>query len=79
MWVQFGLALYRVSHLLVHLGWVDLDLRCSTVCPILPGLIGIWPKRLCSWARWWNAKIKVNPTQVHEQMGHPSHTLGLNC
>ena len=23
-------------------GWVDLNFECSTVCPILPGLMGIW-------------------------------------
>ena len=37
---------YRVSHLLVHLGWVDFDCECSPVCLILPGLMGIWQKRL---------------------------------
>ena len=26
---------------------------------------------MVSWARWWNTQIKVNTTQVHEQMGHP--------
>ena len=63
-----------MSHLLVD--WVVLKgILCvplsAQFCPILPGLMGIWPKRLCSWARWWNTKFKVNPTQVHEQMGHP--------
>ena len=28
------------------LGWVDMNFECSTVCPILPGLMGIWQKRL---------------------------------
>ena len=60
-----------VSHLLVHLGWVDLDFECSRVCQILPGLMGIRQKWRGSWARWWNTQIKVSPTQVHEQMGHP--------
>ena len=32
--------------------------------------MGIWQKWLGSWARWWNTQIKVNPTKVHEQMGH---------
>ena len=36
---------YRVSHLLVDLGWVDLEFECSTVCLILPGLMRIWQKR----------------------------------
>ena len=50
----------------LRLGFVDLNFECSTVCPILLGLMGIWQKRLGSWARWWNTEIKVNPTQVYE-------------
>ena len=42
----FPFALYRVAHLVADLGWVDLDIECSTVCPILPKLMGIWQKRL---------------------------------
>ena len=52
------------------LGWVYLNFLCSTVCPILPGLVGVW-EWLDRWARWWNTQIKVNQTQVHEQKGHP--------
>ena len=48
----------------LRLGFVDLDFECSTVCPTLPGLMGIWQKRLGSWERWWDTEIKVNPTQV---------------
>ena len=33
--------------------------------------MGVWQKRLGSWARWSNIQIKVNRTQVHEQMGNP--------
>ena len=29
-----------------RLGFVDLDFECSTVCPTLLGLMGIWQKRL---------------------------------
>ena len=29
-----------------RLGYVDLDFECCTVCPILPGLMGIWQKQL---------------------------------
>ena len=53
------------------LGWVDLNFECSIFCPILPGLMGIWQKRLGRRARWWNTQIKVNSTQVHKQMEHP--------
>ena len=59
------------------LGWVDLNLERSTVCPILPGLMGMAEAAdgygRSGWARWWNTHIKVNPTQVYmyKQMGHP--------
>ena len=35
----FPFALYRVAHLVADLGWVDLDMEGSTVCPILPRLM----------------------------------------
>ena len=52
--------------------WTWVEFECSTVCRILPGLMGIWQKPLVS---WWNTQIKVNPSHVHEEMGHP--VLGL--
>ena len=61
--------MYRVIHLVV--GCVNLNFECSTVCPILPGLMGIWQKRLGRWARLWNTQIKVNQTQVHKHVNHP--------
>ena len=60
------------------LGYVDLDFECSTVCPILLGLTGIWQKQLGSWASWWNTEIKVNPTQVRQEMGHPVCTYSIS-
>ena len=33
-------------------GWVDINFDCSTVCPIVPGMMGIWQKPLGSWTRW---------------------------
>ena len=51
------------------MGFVDFDFECSTVCPTLLVLMGIWQKRLGSWARWWITEMKVNPTQVYEHMG----------
>ena len=66
--------MYRVTHLLANLGWVDLDFDCSTVCPILLGLVGILQKFLSSWARdRGTSQIKVNPTEVRQEMGHPVH------
>ena len=60
---------YRVIHLLCDLCWVDFEFSCSIVCQVLLVLMGMWRKRLGSWARWWNTQ--VNPTQVYEQMNHP--------
>ena len=48
--------------------WADLDFECSTVCPILLGLMGMCQKRLQDGG---TAQIKVNPTQVRQEMGHP--------
>ena len=63
--------MYRASHVLIDWVFGDLDFECSTVCPTLLGLMGIWQKRLGSWARWGNTEIQVNPTQVYEDMGRP--------
>ena len=69
--LKFGNMVYRVIHLLLDLGWVDLDFSCSTACPVLPGLMKICQKPLCSWARRWDTQIKVDQTKVSEQMNHP--------
>ena len=47
-----------MAHLVANLGWVDLNFDYSTVCLILLGLMGVWQKRMGSWARWWNSQIK---------------------
>ena len=43
---------YRVTHLQANLGWVDFDLGCSTLCLVLPGLMGNWQNWLSRLARW---------------------------
>ena len=48
--------LYRVTHLVANLGWVDLDLGSSYLLPKQDG---------------GTSQIKVNPTQVRHQMCHP--------
>ena len=53
----------------LRLGFVDLDFKCSTVCPTLLGLMGICHKRLGSWARWWNTEIKVNSNPGFSSLG----------
>ena len=61
-----SLTLYRVSQQVSELGWVDLDLGCSTT------LLGC---RVASYNSGSPAggtpQIKVNPTQVRDQMRHP--------
>ena len=52
-----------------------MDFECSTVCPTLLGVIGIWQKRLGSWARWRNKEIKGNPTQVSGHLENPEEPL----
>ena len=69
--------MYRVAHLVANLGWVDLNFDYSTVCLILPGLMGVWQKWLGSWGRRGNSQIQVNRTQVRDQMVHPVHTYLL--
>ena len=45
---------YRVGLVVGHLGWVDMDLDCSTLCQGLLGLIGLWQNWQGNWAKWWN-------------------------
>ena len=68
--------MYRVSHLVVD--WVGLTWILSV--PLSARFcLGWWEFGRSGWAagkldrrtRWWNTQIKVDPTQVHEQMEHP--------
>ena len=74
---ELGNGNYRESHVLVD--WVLLTWISSVpqfhCLPTLLGLMGIWQKRLGSWARVWNTQIKVNPTQVYNHMGRPVEML----
>ena len=60
--------MYRESHLVMD--WVELNFECSIVCPIMPGPMGTWQKRLSSWTRWRNTEIKVNPSKVRDVTDH---------
>ena len=44
--------------------WVYFDFSCSTVCPVLLGVMGIWQKRLGSWA-----KMAEHPNQSQPNPG----------
>ena len=39
---KIQIQIFRVTHLLANLGWVDLDFGCQTLCLVLPGLMGNW-------------------------------------
>ena len=73
-----GTLYYRVFHLLWDLGWDDFDFSCSTVCPVLLGLMEIWQKRLCSWARWCNTQIKVKSANESPYTLQYWHNRGLS-
>ena len=45
------ISTHRVTHLLANLSWVDLDVGCSILCLVMPGLMGNWQNWLSSWAR----------------------------
>ena len=67
---SFPLRLYRVTHLLVNLGWVDFNFGCYTLCLVLPGPMRNWQNWLSCWARGGTSQIKINPTQVRQEMCH---------
>ena len=56
---------YRVTHLLANLDWVDFDLGCS------PGWWAATVATYCQSRPGELNQIKVNPTEVRQQMCHP--------
>ena len=68
---MYSLIKYREVHLLANLGWVDFDFGCSTLCLVLPGLMGYWQNWLSSWEEGGTSQIKVNPTEVRQEMNPP--------
>ena len=63
---------YKATHLLANLGWVDFDFGFPTLCLVLPGLMRNWQNWLSSWARWRNISIQSQfPTEVRQEMDLP--------
>ena len=60
--------MYRVSHRLLDLGWLESDFECSTGRPLL---IGIQQGQFYRRVRLWNIEIEVNQIHVHDLKGHP--------
>ena len=65
--------MYRVRYLVRQYGLVDFDSGCFTLCLFLLGLFGnlIGSKGLASGQYGGTSQIKVNPTQLSNQMPHP--------
>ena len=55
----------------VHLGCVDLDADTPSSCPAAHALLPNTHQPKQNWADGGTPKIKVNPTQVLEQMNYP--------
>ena len=75
-------ARYRASHLVVDLVWLTCILIVPLSAQLCLGFVGIWQNWLGSRAKYWKPQIKVNQTQVCDQMGHPvisrsSHKRGF--
>ena len=49
-------AVYRVAHLVVHLGWVDLEFESSTVLPNCPAAPAKFPSAQAELGRQWNTQ-----------------------
>ena len=64
---------YRMTHLLAILGWVDFNFGSSTLCLVLPGLMGNWQNWLSSWARGW-----IIPNQSQPNRGSPGDVSPCN-
>ena len=58
------IRLYWVSHLVVNLGWVELNLGSS-----LGWLVIQWVAT--AQAGWWNIPNPCQQNPVRDQMGHP--------
>ena len=61
--------MYRVSHLVIDLGWVDFDMSfppfCSAAKPLLPN--SHQPRQ--NWADSGTITIEVNQNHVYDKMG----------
>ena len=63
--------MYRASHVLVDLGWVDFDLGDSTILPICLATSAKFPSAQADLGRKWNSQNPTQPNPVYKQMGHP--------
>ena len=67
--------LYRVAHLVVHLGWVDLEFESSTVLPNCPAAPAKFPPAQAESGRQWNTQISSQPNPG----ARPDEPPCINC
>ena len=61
---------YRVSHLVIDLGLVDLEIECSTILPTCQATSAKFPPAEAELDRQWNNQNLSQPNLVYDQMGH---------
>ena len=70
-WLYKRFPVYGVAHFLANLGWVDFDLGCSTIFPCGSASYARFPSAQVEPGLGGTDKIKVNQTQVRQEMCHP--------
>ena len=55
--------MYRVTHLLVNLGWVDFDLGCFTILPSCSASSANFPSAQAEPGRGWNSQNQSQPNR----------------
>ena len=68
-------ALYRVTYLLVALGWVDFDLGVPPSCPPALAASAKFPSAKAESGRQWNTQNPSQQNPVHDQVEHPVQVL----
>ena len=69
LWICYDTQMYRVSHVLVDLGWVDFDLGASPIFPSYPAASAKFPSAQAELCRQRNTHISSQPNPVHKHMG----------
>ena len=64
-------GVYRVTHLLANLGWVDFDLGCSTILPSSSGSSANFPSAQAQPGRGWNSQNQSQPIPGSPGDGSP--------
>ena len=61
----------------MHLGWVDFELDIPPSCPVVQPVLPNSHQPQQNEADGGTLKFQVNPTQLHDQMGHPVFTFAF--